>query len=678
MSGRIRILRRITLTAALCAAVYYPAAAGSSDSIERQRSLFKQVFETAERGDWSAVSGLAQGEQNTLETYILWPDLRAAYLRATIRQADPYEIEAFLKKYDTLKPAREVRYRYALDRARRGDLAGYLEIYQAYYQGLDIAKLDCLALQAELAAGRGNRIANRGKDLWLVGKSQVNECDPVFDYLTANALLAESDFRERYELAIDARDFALAKWLGESIDEAHVEAARLWSMARTDPDKFLRSHAGRRNSDTARKQLVYAVERLTYRDPEIALDRWSVVSKRLAFSEEQKHKTARHIALWTARDDLPGAYAQLNKLPVAAQDNEVMRWRARTSLRRQEWLDLLVDIRSMMPEERDSEEWRYWRSVALKNSGQVNAALSGFERLAVERSYYGFLAADELRHAYAFEHSELNVDELLIETLANRSDLIRARELFLVGLDSRGRSEWDAVITYFTPRQKAHAAVLADRWGWHSRAISTAASIGEYDDLSLRYPLPFKKTFEKHATTASVSTTWAYGIARSESLFMRDIRSSAGAIGLMQLMPATGRSLAREINLPYSGLDTLTDPNANIRLGIAYLGQMAQRYGGNRVLATAAYNAGPHRVDRWVPEQGSIDARIWIENIPFNETRKYVRRVMAAETIFHWRLNGTTQRLSDALPDVEPLAEDQRMAGVNALAKDQRETNVSR
>ncbi|MFQ5609744.1 MAG: lytic transglycosylase domain-containing protein, partial [Woeseiaceae bacterium] len=163
---------------------------------------------------------------------------------------------------------------------------------------------------------------------------------------------------------------------------------------------------------------------------------------------------------------------------------------------------------------------------------------------------------------------------------------------------------------------------------------------------------PFKSEFLQHAAAAHISTTWAYGVARSESLFMRDVRSSAGAIGLMQLLPKTGRAVAKSLNLSYSGLNTLTDPQSNIRLGTTYLGQMAERYGGNRVLATAAYNAGPHRVDRWMPEQGWIDARVWIENIPFNETRRYVRRVMAAETIFNWRLTGTTRRLKDALTAV--------------------------
>ena len=305
--------------------------------------------------------------------------------------------------------------------------------------------------------------------------------------------------------------------------------------------------------------------------------------------------------------------------------------------------------------ENSAEEWRYWRAMALQRAGQVLAANAEFQSLAAERSYYGFLAADELDLPYALEHTDLTSDEDQLAKMASRSDLLRARELYLVGLDGRGRSEWDAVVAYFTPTEKAQAAILADRWGWHSRAILTAASIGEYDDLSLRYPLPFENDFKQHSSAAQISTPWAYGIARSESLFMRDIRSSAGAIGLMQLMPATGRTVAREINLPYFGLDTLTDPQANIRLGTMYLGAMARRYGGNRVLATAAYNAGPHRVDRWMPEQGSIDARIWIENIPFDETRKYVRRVLLAETIFHWRMTGRLQRLSDGLPRVEAL-----------------------
>jgi soluble lytic murein transglycosylase len=130
----------------------------------------------------------------------------------------------------------------------------------------------------------------------------------------------------------------------------------------------------------------------------------------------------------------------------------------------------------------------------------------------------------------------------------------------------------------------------------------------------------------------------------------------------MQLLPSTGRIVAKGIKLPYSGLATLVDPESNIRLGTTYLGQMAERYGGNHVLATAAYNAGPLRVDRWLPEDGTIDARIWIENIPFNETRQYVKRVLAAQTIFHWRITGEMRRLSDELLLVQSSTKPQQVA----------------
>jgi len=307
----------------------------------------------------------------------------------------------------------------------------------------------------------------------------------------------------------------------------------------------------------------------------------------------------------------------------------------------------------MSDSERKSEEWRYWYNIALRRQEATVASDTALTELAAERSYYGFLAADEMDLRYELHDVAFAADEVMIAELANRHELVRARELFMVGLDGRGRSEWDTVIAYLSPELKMQAAKLASRWDWHSRAISTIASVGRYDDLSLRYPLPYHSSFEQHAASASIPSKWAYGVARSESLFMRDVRSSAGAIGLMQLMPATGEEVARTIRLPYSGIATLTNLQSNIRLGTTYLGQMAERYGGNRVLATAAYNAGPHRVDRWLPPSGRQDARVWIENIPFNETRKYVRRVLAAETIFHWRMTGEIRRLSNELSQVE-------------------------
>ena len=636
--------------------------AAGPTKIQNQRQLFNAVFDTVERGDWSAVENLAAPDSRLLREYVLWPDLRATYWRATLATASATDIDAFLSAYGTLRPARELRYRYALQLARSGDLAGFQQIYEQFYQGQNMAKLDCLSLQAELEAGRTARVDRRATDLWLVGRSQVRECDPVFEYLVQNQVLGPVEYLKRYELAVDNREFQLARWLAKSIDQQHVEEATLWIKAQAHPEDFLNSFARRAASETARRQLVYAAERLTYRDPELARAAWRRVSRQISFSEEQRLRTARHIALWTARDGLAGAYEILLDLPAAAVDTDVLLWRARLSLRSAEWNRLLIDIAAMPLDMRESEEWRYWRAVALQHSGQVLAANAALQELSQERSYYGFLAADELGENYALEHTRLLADEDAIAAIEARPDVVRARELFLVGLDSRGRSEWDTVLRSLSADDKLQAAILAHRWGWHSRAISTVASLGEYDDLSIRYPLPYQQLFEQSSSDASISPTWAYGIARSESLFMPDVRSRAGAIGLMQIMPATGREVAMGIRLPYSGLNTLTDPESNIRLGTSYLGQMAQRYSGNPVLATAAYNAGPHRVDRWLPESGTIDARVWIENIPFNETRKYVKRVLSAQAIFHWRMTGKVSRLSDELLLVRAMRELPRLA----------------
>ena len=640
------------LLAAALATTLFVAAPLQAAGIDEQRALFERVFETVERGDWSPVDGLADAERTALEAYVLWPDLRAAWLRANLDTVPAADVEAFLDRYGTLKPARELRYRFALSLARRGDLGAYLTIYDRFYRGRGIARLDCLATQAEIEAGRHVRAVPGALDLWLVGTSQVTECDPVFEYLEERQLLGTVEYRKRFALAIAAGEFYLARWLAKNIDEPHQHEATRWIEAQGNPERFLNRHQRRDNSEVYRAQLAYAAERLTYRDPELARRLWNNLEKHYGFSEEQTLRTRRHIALWTARDKLAGAYQTLTDLPGAAQDEEVLRWRARASLRAGHWQRLLVDIAAMSPFQRNREEWRYWQAIALSKSGKPDVAAPILDALASERSYYGFLAADELGEDYALLEGRLAASEAVLDEIARRPGIVRARELFLVGLDGRGRSEWDATIRSWNEPEKLRAAILADRWGWHSRAIATVAGLGKYNDLSIRYPLPWQQEFETYASKARVSPTWAYGVARSESLFMRDVRSSAGAIGLMQLMPATGKDVARDINLRWSGLATLTDPASNIRLGTTYLGRMAERFAGNPVLATAAYNAGPHRVVRWLPEKGSEDARIWIENIPFNETRKYVKRVLAAQAIFHWRMTGELQRVSNQLQPV--------------------------
>ncbi|HEX5764989.1 MAG TPA: transglycosylase SLT domain-containing protein [Woeseiaceae bacterium] len=633
------------------------ACAAPAATIDEQRAAFREVYPAAERGEWEPI----EEKRPVLEDYVLWPDLKAAWLRSHLD--DAREVEQFLEQYGSLKAARELRYRLALRLANEKRFPEYLEIYRRWYANLEIAKLDCLAVHADILAGSDASVASRGRDLWLIGRSQAEECDPVFEYLRGAGVLDEQLYRDRFELAITERQFSLARYLARSLDQRHLEQANRWIAAQNGAGEFLQSaHADRADDELYREQLTYALERLSYSDAELAAEHWRILRRAYAFPADEARGIARHIALWLARQHNPEGFQALRDLPPEAVDVEVRRWLVRSALRQHSWPDVVSAIAGMPGDERTKEEWQYWLAVAWKETGNVDEARTIFEAIAGERSYFGFLAADEIGSDYAWAHTSLQEDTGSLKTLAANAALVRARELFYVGLESRGRSEWDDAVSMLPPGEKAQAALLAHRWGWHSRAIATAASVSLYDDLELRYPLPYREQFERHSRTAAIPDSWAYGVARSESLFMADIRSIAGAVGVMQLMPSTGRRTASEIKLPYNGIDTLTDPDSNIRLGTFYLGKMLQRFGDNAVLATAAYNAGPARVEQWLPDEDQLDARIWIENIPFNETRGYVRRVLATDAIFHWRLTGKTRRLSHHLAAIDPASRTQQSA----------------
>ena len=633
----------------MSSAVFADGASTVDESkLAEQRSLFVAVYPDAERGNWTP----ADNGRELLADYVLWPDLRAAYLKARISTADHREIEAFLDQYGMLKPARELRYRFALHLIEQNRLGEFLGIYERFYQGLDIARLDCVALSAEIEAGRDDRIVSRALELWMTGQSQVDECDPVFDLLRSRGQLGAEHYAARFDLAIESKEFGLARYLSKQLEPGYREIAERWLEARDDPRGFIDASAALADTPLAREQLAYAVMRIAYADPPGAHDKWQSIERRYGFEPATTAEVERHIALWSARNHRPEAGQLLAALPSAAASIETARWQVRSALLQHDWAAVIHNVDSLPDDEAQKAEWQYWKAVALGENGDEASARPIFASLAADRGYHGFLAADAIGEPYAVGGEPLASDPALSTEVEQDPAIIRARELFFVGLEGRGRSEWDAAVALMTGEQQLQAALLAHRWGWHSRAIATVATAGRFDDLEIRYPLPWRQDFSAAAESAGIADSWAYGIARSESLFMRDIRSSAGAVGVMQLMPATGRQTAREIRMPYAGLATLTDSTSNIRLGTWYLGRMFSRFEQNRVLATAAYNAGPHRVDAWMPDSGSLDARIWIANIPYNETRSYVRRVLADEAIFHWRLTRQLRRLSSELPEI--------------------------
>ncbi|OQX37349.1 MAG: hypothetical protein B0D84_00680 [Candidatus Sedimenticola endophacoides] len=289
--------------------------------------------------------------------------------------------------------------------------------------------------------------------------------------------------------------------------------------------------------------------------------------------------------------------------------------------------------------------------------GEDEAAEALLRRLAGERSYHGFLAADLLGSDYHLTHTPLLLEQALIEGVARLPGVARARELLHLDRYLDARREWSLVTTGMEREQLQAAAKLAQSWQWHDRAIFTLARTKHWDDLELRFPLQHARHITAKALNQKLDDSWVYAVVRQESAFSHDAVSPSGARGLMQLMPATARYVAKKMKLGKVTKGDLFDPLTNITLGTHYLRMISEGLDNNQVLATAAYNAGPNRVKTWLPEQTTAPD-LWIETIPFTETRSYTQRVMAYAVIYDSRRGKQPLRLSERMPPVKPLAQD--------------------
>lgn len=618
--------------------------------IEKQREVFRVALPKAEAGRWAEVEPVLR----ELEGYPLLPDLRAAWLRNRLGHVDDAKVGEFLERHAGLGFSTGLRRQWTGSLARRGAWADYLAVYEAHYASSGDAVLACHALAARVALGRTQGLQEDALQRWLSPVSQPKECDPAFAWLEANGALDAQRRRQRMELALDAGEFQLARWLARPLGDAAVAEVGRWTTLYADPGTQLGSPAHWQDAPRDRALLLLGFNRLASTDPERAAELWPEFRERFTFDAEARAAVDRRIALMHAWRHLPGADTLLGTLPAESQDAGTREWRVRMAIRAQDWTAMEHALAELDPDTAAGPAWRYWKGRVLESTGRSGEARAIFAELAGERGYYSFMSADRLNADYNWRHTQTTPDEDVIAALEQRPDIIRARELFFTGLEAHGRTEWQQALARLSVEDRAQAGILASRWGWYSRAITAASGGGVPDDLDLRFPLPWRPVFEEHSRRAGISSAWAYGIARSESLFMPDVSSGAGAIGLMQLLPATGRQTAKRAGIPYRGRQTLLDPADNVALGTRYLAEMLARYDNHRVLATAAYNAGPGRVDRWLPDGDALPADAWVDSMPFNETRGYVQRVLASEAVFQWRMSGETVRIADAMQPVPP------------------------
>jgi soluble lytic murein transglycosylase len=589
-----------------------------------------------------------------LRDYPLYPYLQFEELRNRLNRAGEEEISRFLKTYNGQPVADRLRqdWLYTLAGNQRWQL------FLKYYRASTSASVDlqCYALQARLMTGRKHGVAEEALRLWLSGESRPKACDPPFNFLEDGGHLDEEHIWARIRLAMHANHPALAGYLAKRLPQQDQAWVKLWREANDQPSRALDDPRLRSDGPLVREIILHALRRIARFDAAQAHEKWPALRKTHAFDASDTARLQGYIAFAAATQHLPQAHAWLTALPAGADSERIREWRIRTAIEGHDWAAVRQHITDLPAQERNSDEWRYWLAYALQKTGQREEARVRFGQLAKDRSYHGFLAADALRWHYEMGDQPIACDADTLKTLYRRPGLVRAHELYRADLLSDARREWAYAIRNMNREELEAAAVLASQWGWHDRAILTVARSGNFDDLELRFPLDYLDSVHRHAGRNSLDAGHVFALIRQESAFNRDARSAAGAMGLMQLMPGTGRLTALRDGIPYAGAGTLLDVDTNIQLGTAYLRRMMDRFDGNPVLATAAYNAGPQRVERWLPESGSEQAEIWIAGIPFAETRNYVQRVFAYAAIYDWRMQRTIETLKRRMPPVYSTA----------------------
>lgn len=622
------------------------AAVATEDRVDARRALFLATEKALDEGDRQAFrEGLERLRDYPLHSWLVY-----AGLRSRLDEADADEVHAFLRAHGDTPHGQRLRrawFDHLAEEQRWDDLV------REFDPALRSTTRLCRYKHALLQLGRREEALADVEAIWLHGRSQPDACDPVFDAWREAGRLSPELVWGRFQLALEAGQPGLASYLKRFLPEAEQPRADRWLRLHRRPARLTRVDGDARADERAPEMLENAWRRLARREPEKALTLWRRDDAGRRLAAAQRRGVEQTIALRLILEQGGESLAHLDALPETVFDAQLREWRVRAALAAGDWGRVLRAVEAMDAKQQDDKAWRYWRARALAELGRKEEADRLFSELAGERNFYGFLAADRAGQPYRIGHRNLDASAKGIRVLARRPAFQRAKEWHALGRYINARREWVRAIAGLNRAGLKAAGLLAHRWGWHDRAIFTVAKAREFADVELRFPLAHGKLIRDNAAANGIDPAWALAVARQESAFMEDVRSPAGALGLMQVMPATGRKVARQMEgVQMSHWLDLLKPEVNVPIGTYYLRRNLDRFGGHPLLSTAAYNAGAHRVEEWLPEDGRMDADVWAELIPYGETREYVRRVLAYRVIYETRLGRTPTTLSSLLPPV--------------------------
>lgn len=585
--------------------------------------------------------------RQALSGYVLAPYLDYARLKSHMAGLDAAAARRFLDSEPGTQLGDQFRREYLAELARRGDWPDFLEFDDALpAAGID---LRCARLQALLATGRDEAARPLFASLWATGEGLPKACDAPLATARARGWISNDLVWQRLRLAVDAANTKLASHLAGLLPDAQRRDGERLAAAIADPDATLKAAATWPDQPLEREAVAVALKRSARRNIDQAMGYWQTLASRFAFDAGQRAAMLRDLALYAAVGYRPAAESWFEQVPVEARSQRLVEWQLRAALAGQDWGAVLRTTENLPGRLADEPRSRYWRARALENLGRKTDALPIFEQLATEANYHGFLAADRLDRPYTICPREIVPDPAREAALRNQVDVARALELHAIGWRVEAVRAWEFARARASDADRLPLILLASDAGWDDRVVMALNRPDDLTHYKLRFPIDQRATVEQASAANGLDPVWTLALIRAESAWQPDARSPANALGLMQLMPATGQRMARELGIAWQGAGMLLDPVVNIRLGTRYLSQQAARFDGSLWLATAAYNAGPTPVQRWLADRGTLPADLFIETIPYGETRDYVMRVLAFGVIYDWRLDGRPRRMSSRM-----------------------------
>ncbi len=611
-----------------------------------------------DRGDRARLEALAP----RVSGHVLEPYVEYWRLKSRLDNASDDDVRSFLARWPESPLADRLRAEWLKSLGKRAQWDAFGAEYSPA-AGED-AELACYGIQFR-RLHEGDAALAAAKPLWFNGQATPDACSPLFEALVAAGDLTPADRHARFRLAVEAGNVRLAQSIAVDLPPEDRISAREFAQVERDPARSLMKGEFAWKRQGGRDLALYALERAARSDAAGVRAAWEKQRGRMP-DAERLYGNAR-IAFHAARQLDPQANDWFREAAGAPLSETQHAWNVRAALRAGAWRDVDAAIDAMPPSQAHEPAWRYWKARALAAAGRSEEASAGLAALAGEFSFYGLLAAESLGRRVEPVSNPLRASATALSAFGAQAGVRRALKLAEVDMRAESQREWIYIVRGRDDDDLLLAAEFARRAGLYDRAINTAERTSTRHDFGLRYMMPFRGHFEAAARDQGADVALLFGLARQESRFAPDIVSSAGAVGLMQLMPPTARWVARQLGRNDYRPAQISNVAVNTQFGAFYFKYWLERLERMPALAAAAYNAGPNRAQAW-RNGAPLEGAIWVESIPFNETRDYVKKVLANAMFYAHELDQPYVSLSSRLGTVPPRGAGSVADGDNGAA----------